>query len=259
MAFNLNNITDSIIRGQSVSGGFLGGLGGTGLTNKWGVPIPTKNAFKIAEVTITDSAGGQRLTLAWTPEKISVKKNGRFQSYNIIEKGEVKIPRGDNLAEVSWSSIFPGEKRKGYSFLKTANWKAPAEVIEIIDTWRKSGAKLKLMITQTSVNMDVYIKDFSFEFSGGMGDTEYNISFIKAEDMIIKTVEEEDGKSPLNSRPEPPKPKTTTTVKPGDSLWGIAEEKLGDGSRWPEIYDLNRDKISDPDLIYPGQELNMPN
>ncbi|MCL2423433.1 MAG: LysM peptidoglycan-binding domain-containing protein [Micrococcales bacterium] len=49
----------------------------------------------------------------------------------------------------------------------------------------------------------------------------------------------------------------THTVEPGDSLWKIAEEHLGDGSRWPEIYALNP-WIDDPNLIYPGQELAMP-
>jgi nucleoid-associated protein YgaU len=50
----------------------------------------------------------------------------------------------------------------------------------------------------------------------------------------------------------------TYTVKSGDSLWAIANEIYGDGSRWPEIFEANRDKISDANLIYPGQELKIP-
>ena len=50
----------------------------------------------------------------------------------------------------------------------------------------------------------------------------------------------------------------TYTVKKGDCLWNIAASELGDGSRWPEIYELNRDKISNPRLIYAGQELTLP-
>ena len=47
-------------------------------------------------------------------------------------------------------------------------------------------------------------------------------------------------------------------VKSGDSLSKIAKERLGDGSRWPEIFEANKDKIKDPNLIYPGQELQIP-
>ena len=51
----------------------------------------------------------------------------------------------------------------------------------------------------------------------------------------------------------------TYTVQSGDSLSKIAREKLGDGNRWREIYDANREVIGDdPDLIKPGQRLRIP-
>jgi hypothetical protein len=45
------------------------------------------------------------------------------------------------------------------------------------------------------------------------------------------------------------------TVKPGDSLWAIAQATLGDGSRWPEIQKAN--SISGT-TIHPGQVFNIP-
>jgi nucleoid-associated protein YgaU len=47
-------------------------------------------------------------------------------------------------------------------------------------------------------------------------------------------------------------------VKSGDSLSKIAKAELGDANRWPEIFELNKDQIKDPNLIHPGQELKMP-
>ena len=47
-------------------------------------------------------------------------------------------------------------------------------------------------------------------------------------------------------------------VKSGDSLSKIAKELLGDAGRWPEIFEANKDKIENPNLIYPGQELVLP-
>lgn len=46
------------------------------------------------------------------------------------------------------------------------------------------------------------------------------------------------------------------TVRQGESLWKIGASVLGDGSRWGEIADIN--DLSHPDLIWPGQRLNMP-
>lgn len=48
---------------------------------------------------------------------------------------------------------------------------------------------------------------------------------------------------------------TTYTVRRGDNLCGLAQLKLGDRDRWPEIYEWNKDIIKDPNLIYPGMKL----
>jgi len=51
----------------------------------------------------------------------------------------------------------------------------------------------------------------------------------------------------------------THTVDKGESLWAIAEQELGDGKRWKEIYEANKDTIgNNPDLIQPGMELKIP-
>jgi nucleoid-associated protein YgaU len=57
----------------------------------------------------------------------------------------------------------------------------------------------------------------------------------------------------------PPKPERTHTVASGDTLWAIAKKHLGEGKRWPEIYDKNKAVIGDnPDRIKPGQVLTIP-
>lgn len=50
----------------------------------------------------------------------------------------------------------------------------------------------------------------------------------------------------------------THTVQPGDTLSGIAAEQLGDAARWPEIFALNRHIVEDPNKIFPGQVLTLP-
>jgi nucleoid-associated protein YgaU len=50
----------------------------------------------------------------------------------------------------------------------------------------------------------------------------------------------------------------TYTVKPGDTLSKIAKERLGNGNEYMTIFNANRDQLSDPDKIRPGQVLNIP-
>ncbi len=53
-------------------------------------------------------------------------------------------------------------------------------------------------------------------------------------------------------------PAQTYTVVSGDSLSKISKRIYGDASKWKQIYEANADQIKNPDLIYPGQVLEIP-
>ena len=53
-------------------------------------------------------------------------------------------------------------------------------------------------------------------------------------------------------------PVTLLTVQPGNTLWGIAREKYGEGLLYVRVFEANTDRIRDPDLIYPGQIFTVP-
>ncbi len=48
------------------------------------------------------------------------------------------------------------------------------------------------------------------------------------------------------------------TVEGGDNLWKIAQAQYGDGSKYMQIFEANKPMLSDPDKIYPGQVLRIP-
>ena len=48
------------------------------------------------------------------------------------------------------------------------------------------------------------------------------------------------------------------TVQPGYTLWAIARKRYGRGILYVRVFEANRDKIRDPDLIYPGQVFDLP-
>ena len=69
-----------------------------------------------------------------------------------------------------------------------------------------------------------------------------------------------------STAPAPALPQPTSTigsgktyvVVAGDSLSKIAKREYGDANKWRTIHEANKDLISDPDLIYPGQVLKIP-
>ncbi|MFP7673428.1 LysM peptidoglycan-binding domain-containing protein [Marivita sp. S0852] len=51
---------------------------------------------------------------------------------------------------------------------------------------------------------------------------------------------------------------TVVTVQPGNTLWAIARDRYGEGPAYVKVFEANRDRIRNPDLIYPGQVFQVP-
>ena len=77
---------------------------------------------------------------------------------------------------------------------------------------------------------------------------------------IVKVSNNTASVTPQREQTNSPAPKKddTYTVQSGDCLWNIAKAIYGDGSKYTKIYEANKDKIQNPNLIYPNQVLIIP-
>ncbi len=57
---------------------------------------------------------------------------------------------------------------------------------------------------------------------------------------------------------EPGQTIAVRTVQPGNTLWAIARDRYGQPMMYVQVFEMNRDRIRDPDLIYPGQVFVLP-
>lgn len=204
---------------------------------------------------------GSRIHFPVNPERITCNTGNRILTFDVITLGEISLPRGRVPTRFSFEGFFPGEARKDLPMVK--GWRPPRELVGQLSAWRNEGTKLRLLVTETPINHDVYFDgdgSFEHEWRGGHGDCWYSLRFVEARELVV-TAEAPvlvAAASAPQPRPAPPPPKTYT-VKPGDSLWAIAKRILGDGSRWKEIYNANVSVIGkNPNLIYPGQVLRIP-
>jgi len=76
----------------------------------------------------------------------------------------------------------------------------------------------------------------------------------------VAAAEPEAPEPPVAPPAEPPAQPApvSVTVQPGFTLWGIAQERYGDGVLYVQVFEANKDKIKDPNLIYPGQVFSVP-
>lgn len=217
--------------------------------------------FYLTEIKANNQEG-IRIQFPMNPEQVALTTGVITQDYTIMQLGEVRIPFGNKLDVVSWEGKLPGAARADMSFVKA--WTEPAELFAILKKFKETGVTLRLLITETPINLDVFIEQFDPKWQGGFGDIDYTLTLTEDKEMKIYTVEESQAKNTVStttvatSRTSKPKPKTYT-VKPGDSLWKIAQKELGNGARYPEIAKLSKPPLgSDPNKIYPGQVLTLP-
>ncbi|PYI52548.1 LysM peptidoglycan-binding domain-containing protein [Paenibacillus flagellatus] len=211
------------------------------------------------DITLEDAAG-TKLWFPVNPTEINIKRDRSFETFPIINLGEVDLPQSEKIKEISFSSFFPAESDPSYC--RYNDIPDPQLTMNQINTWMSERLPLRLMIPPTQVNVLVIISSHNSAFKANEpGDVYFDLTFRTWRDYRIRTLDEVGGGGGAAGEPRPdlkPVPKTYA-VQPGDSLWAIAKLNLGNGARWREIYDLNTGVIGpDPDLIRPGQELVMP-
>ncbi len=80
----------------------------------------------------------------------------------------------------------------------------------------------------------------------------------KVEEILQKAGKWEKEVKPKLTTIKPPRKVTYYQVKKGESLWLIAKKVYNDPSAWKKIFEANKDKLTSPDLLYPGLRLIIP-
>jgi nucleoid-associated protein YgaU len=121
----------------------------------------------------------------------------------------------------------------------------------------RQGNKLLRLIR----DMKLGIEDPKVEFDDGVATVWGTAPSQVVKENVILVMGNTEGVARVDDRMEVEEeaPEATFyTVRSGDTLSKIAKEHYGDASRYPEIFEANRPMLSDPDKIYPGQVLRIP-
>ncbi len=230
------------------------------------------------DIKLIPAGSGSKFTFPALPEKVQGKYGAKYQSFDIISQGTVKVPKGTDVAEFTWDGIFFGESKRNEPIVKKNSWKEPNECVKILNNFMKNETVLNLIVTETWINVDVTISSFQPRPAGAYGNVEYSITFVQKKPLQIYTTDElKIAKFVKKTKPRNDSGGSsvggggsTYTVVSGDTLWGIASKKLGSGSKWTQIYDANAGTIeaeakkhgkSSSDhghWIWPGEVLTIP-
>ena len=191
-------------------------------------------------------SNSDKIMLPVNPESFAFTEKHNNTSVNVNSIGEVNLLRDRNYANNSGRQ-------------------APYTYINKLLSWKSSGKPVQLIITGTKINFQVTIETLKYGEQDGTGDVYYDLTLKEYRAVEIKKTKLKKTKkkktTKKKSKPKRPaaKKKTKTyTVKSGDCLWNIAKRFYGNGAQYTKIYNANRGKIKNPNLIYPGQKLTIP-
>lgn len=216
---------------------------------------------------------GKDLQLPITPSKIEIKMKNSNQTYDLMCGGQLNILKTAGLSEISFTAELP---QVPYPYATYPNGFQDAEYyLDKIEQLKLNLEPFEFIVTRTmpdgrvlfDTNMLVSLESYTINEEASNGfDIKVSINlkqYRQIETQKIEIKKKEDGTvevEKIKKRQTVSAPnKERYAVEKGDSLWNIAKKQLGDGTRWKEIYALNKDTIGDsPSLIYPRQVLKLP-
>ena len=113
----------------------------------------------------------QVICLPVPPSEFTVSKPRKNEVFETVSQGELNLIGTSALKSISWDSFFPA---KDYSFLRDRSDTAFG-YLYTIDTWYEQKLPMRLIITDTPINMACTIEDFSYTIKKD-GDMYYSIT-----------------------------------------------------------------------------------
>lgn len=198
-----------------------------------------------------------KLQLPVKPSDYQVTVAHKNTVVNVIQAGDINLIGNTGLRGITLSSFFPA---KDYNFSNNSERKEPLAYVKKIEGWRTSGEPIRVIITGV-LNMECTIESFSYGEQDATRDIYFSMALKEYKKIKTKTATSNVATAQTSSRTTQPANSnsgSTYTVKSGDSLWKIAKKFYGDGAQYEKIYNANKDKIKNPNLIYAGQVLTIP-
>ena len=193
-------------------------------------------------VLLWHNNGAEKIYLSVNPAQLEISRPNCNRVYTLAMGGTVNTWGGRGLREVRLVTFLPAE---GSPFYEGND---PRSVLAMLHAWQDSGDPIRLILSDSDINDAFLIEDITEILREGDRDVglrltlrEYKFqSALRGAEMARQDERANGG---------------TYTVKPGDTLWGIAARFYGDGSRWRVLAANNG--IASPERLQVGTVLQL--
>ena len=208
------------------------------------------------------------------PSKLELKISNNNKTYNLINYSQINVLKNPGLSSLEFEVVLPNTK---YPFaMYKNNFQNAKYYLGVLENLKVNRSAFQFIVVRKfpngkdifNTNIKVALEEYTITDTTEEGfDTKVKIKLKQYKEYSTKKVQ-----VTIKQYRTPAVTRTVTTnntavakpsgqnytVKRGDCLWNIAKRFYGNGAKYTTIYNANRSKIRNPNLIYPGQVLWIP-
>ena len=208
------------------------------------------------------------------PSKLALKISNNNKTYNLINYSQINVLKNPGLSSLEFEVVLPNTK---YPFaMYKNNFQNAKYYLGVLENLKVNRSAFQFIVVRKfpngkdifNTNIKVALEEYTITDTTEEGfDTKVKIKLKQYKEYSTKKVQ-----VTIKQYRPPAVTRTVTTnntavakpsgqnytVKRGDCLWNIAKRFYGNGAKYTTIYNANRSKIRNPNLIYPGQVLWIP-
>ena len=220
---------------------------------KSGDKLPKKYIFKY-----NNCGYDNELILPVTPSHFTITSGIKTEVVNLTEVGDLNIPGTESSETITLDVMFPIQK---YPFVTGPHNSNPYVFTDAFERWARSHLPVRFVVSDTSVNIRVYIESIQYgtREGDGTGDVYATITMRPWRELTapqISTVAASTGgNKPRTGDSSPKNPQTYKVVK-GDTLWWICKKFYNQPTLCDKLAAYNG--IKNPNVIHIGWVLKIP-
>ena len=208
------------------------------------------------------------------PSKLELKISNNNKTYDLINYSQINVLKNPGLSSLEFEVVLPNTK---YPFaMYKNNFQNAKYYLGVLENLKVNRSAFQFIVVRKfpngkdifNTNIKVALEEYTITDTTEEGfDTKVKIKLKQYKEYSTKKVQ-----VTIKQYRPPAVTRTVTTnntavakpsgqnytVKRGDCLWNIAKRFYGNVAKYTTIYNANRSKIRNPNLIYPGQVLWIP-
>ena len=211
----------------------------------------------LRKIMFVDNQAGTEMCLPVTPKDFTVEHGMTVETIGIHALGDVVVPTYHAVSAIKLDCIFPAQD---YPFVVDKTYPSqPYKYVERFISWANGKNELRLIVSNTEVNLPVFVEYIQYGERDGTNDIYATISLreyrktgaVKYESSNSLATRAVEGTGTV-------KKETNYVIKSGDTLSAICRKYYGDSSKAMYTKLANYNGIKNPNLIYTGNVLKIP-